>query len=128
MNLRNATIRRKNRKGLCMEPFCRNRKQRGNYCFKCIKRKYNKKNPVRYAYHNLKSHAKARGKEFAISFIEFKKFAIQTNYINKKGRGALGYTIDRINPNKGYTIANIQILSNRNNVKKHHLEKSICPF
>lgn len=42
-----------------------------------------------------------------------------TNYMNGKGTGSTGYHIDRIDERKGYFKNNIQVLSNRENVKKY---------
>jgi hypothetical protein len=87
-------------------------------CWACIKRDYREKHPVKAAYQNLKSSAKRRGKTFDLTFEQFKEFAIKTEYIYKKGRSAESYHVDRINPDKGYTLDNIQVLTNRSNVLK----------
>lgn len=78
-----------------------------------------KKNPIRAAYLDLKNNAKRRGKDFKLTFEQFKQFCIKTKYIDVKGRGKESYHIDRIDENKGYTIDNIQILTNSQNVKKY---------
>jgi len=83
-------------------------------------RRYRKNNPIQDSYQNLKSNAKRRGIEFTISFEYFKKFAIETEYIFGKGRSRNSYTIDRIDPTKGYIEGNIQVLENHENVKKSH--------
>lgn len=80
---------------------------------------WRKKNPIRSAYTTLKCNAKRRGKVFKLTFEEFKEFAIKTDYINRKGITATSYHIDRIDENKGYTVDNIQVLTNRDNVKKY---------
>lgn len=59
-------------------------------------------------------------KEFKLTFEEFKKFAIETNYIQGKGKNKTSYHIDRIDETKGYTIDNIQVLTNSENVKKYN--------
>lgn len=89
-------------------------------CSACITRKYRANNPIKAAFQNLRANAKRRGKIFSLSFEDFKEFAIQTEYITKKGRTKEGYTIDRINPAEGYTKENIQVLTNSENVKKQH--------
>jgi hypothetical protein len=103
----------------CKTPNCRNEPRKGRrVCSTCDVRKYREKYPILAAYNNLKHNAKRRGKEFELTLEQFTKFAIETEYINKKGRNKTGYTIDRINPNLGYTINNIQVLTNSQNVKK----------
>jgi hypothetical protein len=81
--------------------------------------RWRKANPLRYAYQNLKGNAKRRGKVFDLTFDEFKQFAVKTEYIGKKGRTAESYHVDRIDPARGYTINNIQVLTNSENMRKH---------
>lgn len=82
-------------------------------------RKWRKENPIKAAYANLKANAKRRGKEFTITIEQFRQFCQQTDYIKRKGRRATCYHVDRIDETKGYTIDNIQALSNRDNVRKY---------
>lgn len=96
-------------------------------CLNCKNKRYREKNPFQYSYNNLKSHAKARGKYFDLTFEEFKKFAIETDYINKKGIGKNSLHIDRIKEYEGYTKNNIQVLENHLNVKKYVNFISIGP-
>ena len=77
------------------------------------------KNPIRAAYLQLKSNAKRRGKGFSLTLDQFKRFCVKTKYINVKGVNAESYHIDRIDETKGYSIDNIQLLTNRENVKKY---------
>jgi heterodisulfide reductase subunit C len=89
-------------------------------CYKCISRKYRENNPIQSSFQNLKTNAKRRGKEFTLTFNEFKKFAIETNYIFGKGRSKTSFHIDRIDEILGYCITNIQILTNSENTKKYN--------
>lgn len=75
--------------------------------------------PDKYAYKNLKTNAKRRGKEFSLTFEEFIEFAIKHNYIAGKGITKTGLHIDRIDNRKGYTIDNIQVLTNSENIRKY---------
>lgn len=79
-----------------------------------------KKNPVKYAFFNLKKSAKRRGKEFTITYEDFEKWATEVDLIKKHGKTAISYHIDRIDNSKGYTPDNIQLLTNSDNVKKEH--------
>ena len=74
---------------------------------------------MRYAYCTLKANAKRRGKEFSLTFDQFKKFAIETNYLRGKGKQSTSYSIDRIDNERGYTIDNIMIMSLADNSRKH---------
>ena len=73
---------------------------------------------MRAAFLNLKSNAKRRGIPFTISFDYFKKFCYKTDYIAGKGRRSDGFSIDRINNDKGYIPGNLQVLSFIDNCKK----------
>ena len=99
---------------------CGNKARKGRRkCNTCISREWRKNNPIKAAYHNLKSNAKRRGKDFDLTFEQFKLFVIKMDYIRLKGIKAECYHIDRIDENKGYSIDNIQLLTNSDNVKKY---------
>ena len=55
-----------------------------------------------------------------MTFEQFKDFCIKTEYLTKKGITKYGYGIDREDENGGYTIGNIQLLTNTENVKKKY--------
>jgi len=74
---------------------------------------------MRSAYNNLKQNAKRRGKDFQITFDDFEVFCVKSNYIAGKGRGAESFHVDRINEDLGYTIDNLQVLTNSENVRKY---------
>lgn len=115
-------------KNKCITPYCRNDKPPGrNICFKCRHKKYKAKYPERYFYYLLKSNAKRRGHNFELTLKEFQKFCQETDYLNKKGKNKNSASIDRINPNKGYSYNNIQILSLSENTKKKYSDKEL-PF
>jgi len=75
-------------------------------------------NPIKYAYQTLKDNAKRRGKPFDLTLEQFEAFSIETKYIIGKGRTPTSLHIDRINEDGGYTMDNIQILDNSENIKK----------
>ena len=87
-------------------------------CSTCISRKYRLEYPVESSYQNLKQNAKRRGKVFELTLKQFKEFCVKTNYIQNKGVTKESYHIDRIDENIGYTIDNLQVLTNTQNVKK----------
>jgi hypothetical protein len=80
---------------------------------------WKKANPLRYAYQSLKDNAKRRGKAFELTFEQFKDFCIKSEYGTKRGRFANSFHIDRRDENGGYTIDNIQALTNGENVRKY---------
>lgn len=91
-------------------------------CATCSSQKYRSKDPMRYAYNNLKHNVyRRKGRAwFYLTFEEFKEFAIETHYIGRKGITKVGYHIDRIDDEMGYFIGNIQPLTNVLNLAKRY--------
>lgn len=85
------------------------------------------KNPLKHAYNTLKANAKRRGKYFDLTFEQFKQFAVRVDYLSKKGRGANSYHVDRREEPGGYTLSNMQLLTNSENVKKFAAFKNRDP-
>lgn len=108
---------------MCDVPYCRNKPRPGRRkCDTCQSREKRKNNPLRYAYDALRANCKRRKGLgfFELTFEEFSRFAIETNYIAGKGRTKLSYTIDRIDNTMGYFIGNIQILTHSENSRKRN--------
>lgn len=104
----------------CSTKYCRKpAATQKTKCHACRKAEWKKNNPIRAAYCNLRTNAKRRGKEFTITFEEFEKWCEETQYMFGKGRTATSYTIDRIDPERGYSIDNIRVLTNSENVRRH---------
>ena len=82
-------------------------------------RRYRERNPVAYAYSNLKQNARRRGKDFSLTLAEFEEFCTATNYLKGSGRSATCYHVDRIDETKGYSRDNIQLLTNAENSRKY---------
>ena len=76
------------------------------------------KHPMKAAYQTLKYNAKRRGKEFTITYEEFKLFAFKTHLLTRRGVKSTSYSVDRIDNNKGYIEGNIQCLPLGKNVQK----------
>lgn len=103
----------------CHTPRCKNSKAPGNkICHSCISKKFRANNPEMACYKALKCNAKRRGKDFKLSFNQFKIFCRKTDYLAGKGRSKESFTIDRINNDKGYTMGNIRLLSKTENCSK----------
>ena len=104
----------------CATKYCVNKKMSDrSICGKCNSRKYRENNKIKAAFQNLRANAKRRGKEFILTFNEFEIWAIETEYIIGKGRSKHSFHIDRIDESKGYSIDNIQVLTNSENKKKY---------
>lgn len=72
-------------------------------------------------WHYKKHNARKKGIGFNLLFLYFLNFCRRTNYSVLRGNGSADMTIDRIDNLKGYTDDNIQMLSNRDNVRKYFM-------
>lgn len=103
----------------CKTPRCRNdRAKHKTVCHTCNSRIFRENNPVKAAFFNLRQNAKRRGHVFTITFEDFKKFCRKTKYMAGKGRTKDSFSIDRINPAKGYEPGNLQLLTVSENSSK----------
>lgn len=103
----------------CSIKRCFNIATQGSLCAKHHIAKWRMENPLKAAFTNLRENAKRRGKEFDLTFEQFCAFAIRTGYMKKKGRWAESWHIDRKEETLGYTIDNLQVLTNAQNVRKY---------
>ncbi len=111
-------------KGKCKTLYCRNLSYgKGNFCSKCLKRKWAQTHPIEYTFANLKQNAKRRGKEFSLTIESFTQWCIENNYIELKGRLSGSMTIDREKENEGYHAWNLKIRTNADNIRKMHAHK-----
>lgn len=118
-------------KSKCCAYRCKNeRAVRDRFCHRHRKMYFKINNPQKYTYNVLKNNAKRRGKSFELTFAEFQKLCEETGYMDSKGRTANAATLDRKDPNKGYTYDNIRVISNSLNVAKGNMERHgyECPF
>jgi hypothetical protein len=106
----------------CKTPDCRgmvaSKRCKSNKCAKCKWIIWVDKNPLRAAFKTVRNHAKERGKEFSLTFDQFKRFAEKTDYIRRKGKTSLSLQIDRIRNDGPYAIWNIQAITLRENTRK----------
>ncbi len=91
-------------------------------CNTCRSRKWNAKNPIRKAWHNLKRSAKKRNYPFELPYENFYAFAVSTGYDKNRGRTKEAMVIDRINNDQGYTMTNIQVITKSSNSTKYWKE------
>lgn len=116
---RGVAIKNGAARGLCCELRCKNSRRKDRLrCHTCESRRKRAKNPMRAAFRSLKDHAKARGILFRLSFVTFRKFALRSDYLNRRGNGKHCLTVDRIKNDKGYTPSNIQPLTREANSMK----------
>ena len=107
----------------CDTKNCDNRvKGKVSICPTCKTRLWRKKNPMKAAYGALRDNARRRGKQFELTFEQFKQFCVKTSYMKKKGITRTCYHIDRIREEEGYTIGNIQLLTNIENLRKYRTQ------
>lgn len=121
---------KKRGKGQCMVVGCFNlgekdprRKKRTSLC---VKHRYEQQianSPCRHCYRHLKGSAKRRNKVFTITFEYFEQWCAETGYIEKRGRKAGYFTVDRIDDTKGYEPGNLQIMEHTANTRKQYIDK-----
>lgn len=104
---------------LCTKCNVNERQKRSSMCNHCRYLHEKETDPIGQAYRRLKSHAKQRGKEFTITKEEFSQFCVKSEYLQRKGIQKECYHIDRIDEMKGYSLDNIQVLTNSENIKKY---------
>lgn len=111
----------------CLTKYCRRRAPRHRrLCNTCRCGAYAASNPDRIAFLNLKKSAKRRGHEFNLTIEEFRAFAGKYDYLNKRGRHATGYTVDRVRSWEGYHARNLQALTNSANKAKDIAERRLA--
>ncbi|MBA9076096.1 hypothetical protein [Rufibacter quisquiliarum] len=59
---------------------------------------------------------------------EFTKFCYETDVLHGRGRTATSYHIDRIDDTKGYTLDNIQVLTNAENIGKENRRRKVIAY
>ena len=126
MGMKVLIIDKKKSKGLCVAYRCgRKPHTKDRFCPKHSKRYQKEENPIEYTFAALKQNAKRRGKDFSLTIDQFKQFCRETDYIELKGKLGSSASIDRVKPDKGYSLDNIQILSLSQNSSKG---VGNCPF
>ena len=87
-------------------------------CPKCSAKQWRERNPIRYAFHKLRSRAKERGHSFTLTFEHYHKLVLESGYLERKGKTASSLSIDRIDATKGYEDGNIQVMTLAENSRK----------
>jgi hypothetical protein len=99
--------------------------KKGGLCHKHFARKRREEDPVGARFTQFRINAKNRNKHFDITLQQFRDFCKKTGYCIEKGKRGQNATIDRKINSIGYTIENIQLLTNKQNASKG---TSDCPF
>lgn len=90
------------------------------YCARCSSRLDRVNHPLKYTYRRLRASAVRRKLSFDISYGEFYLYCQEHNYYSRSAKFcAETLTFDRIDPEKGYSIANIQIVTQSVNAKRN---------
>ena len=106
----------------CSKKYCGRPAKQGALCYKHWSEKWRNENPLKYAYYNLKSNARRRNHSFDLTLDQFDTFCKATDYLKLKGRYKSRMTIDRIDSSKGYSLDNIQMMKQSDNIKKRWVE------
>jgi len=112
----------------CTEKYCRNRRAKNRtLCSKHRSRWFKKMHPMRYHFNLLRCGARRRGIEFTLTFERYEQLAKESDLQNNRGHAASSLSVDRIDPNKGYTDDNIRICTISENSAKCN-RMAWCPW
>lgn len=117
-------LRDKPRRNTCKVAHCGRRPKGRPVCDRCRKLVSRANAPDKDAFNNLRSSARRRGIPFHLTFGEFVAFAMEHDYLTRKGRASLAAQIDRIENDVGYESGNIQILTASENVAKENRRRA----
>ena len=114
------TAAKKAREGICKHWGCSRlvRSEGRRDCNTCNARKKRLKNPVMYAFKNVRDSANKRNIPFNLTFEQFKEFDRQTGYVDSCGKQSEDLTIDRIDSSKPYEFGNIRAITWLENCSK----------
>lgn len=128
----------KKKEGLCHTTYCRNpvyyecRRIPGTgrtrmvthvRCTKCKTRRWRVNNPLKWAYKNLRDHARQRKVGFTLTLAHFGEVCEASGYLLLRGAEGHHMHIDRIDACLGYEDGNIQVLTCSENVAKGNRER-----
>lgn len=114
-------LARKRARGLCRHYRCKRvARPRALDCETCCSRKTRMRNPVRYAFKNLKSSAAKRDIAFELTYAEFAGWAAKHDYIARRGKLDDSLSVDRIETNGPYALWNIRPLGYLDNCSHKH--------
>ena len=97
-------------------------------CRTCETRAWRAAHPARAAYDTLRTHARQRGKVFALTLAQFLAFAEQTGYVEGKGIEPHSLSVDRTDPTRGYEPGNLGCLTLADNSAKAWYDRKGIPW
>lgn len=113
-------LKQKVKHGFCQAYGCSRVSPGRTLCHTHRTQKRREADPIRYSYEARKHNAKRRGKPFTITLEYYREFCHAVNFIGlKRGRHGDSYTVNCIINELGYVPGNLQMLTNRDNVKKY---------
>lgn len=112
-------------KNNCHTKYCRKPQQHGYFCYACKKREWRATHPLQDAFYNLRHSARRRDIPFLLSLVDFQTLSCRYDYLNRRGKQAHSFTVDRIDSSKGYALENLRVISNSDNVAKGNRERAL---
>lgn len=85
--------------------------------------KWRAENPIKSQFNTLRDSARKRRIEFSLTFEQFKTLCLSTNYHEEAGCEAHCLQIDRVDPSKGYSIDNVEVITCSENTAKGNRER-----
>ncbi len=123
-------LKTKPRAGVCLVDGCgrpqpnkAHGKKAGKVCPACLIRRWRANNPALSSFNQLKVSARRRGKEFTLTFEEFRGWCLNNGYLDGRGRLRDSLHVDRHDDSKGYNLENIRVLTNRENILKEQARR-----
>lgn len=114
----------KKKRRVCVSYRCRRKAKDGSRCHTCVSRLKRIRNPLYYAYENLKSSARKRHIPFLLTRSEFAAFCEEHGYLEKRGKEPTSMSIDRKDTKGPYSKDNIRPLGYFDNVS-HKFETPV---
>ena len=110
-------------KGKCYAARCSNScRPKDTYCPRCQARRYKILWPARYAYYKLRWSAIRRRIDCSLTLEDWELFWEENDLGSSYGKTGSSLTVDRIDAAKGYSLQNIQVLTNEENGRKGRIE------
>lgn len=106
----------------CCAYACTNKPapRQAGLCYKHYQRKRRLLDPIAFRYNQWRQKCKQRKKPNNVSLQQFRDFCKETGYLIVKGKRGKNATIDRPNNLQGYTLENMDLLTNMQNIRKYH--------
>ena len=83
---------------------------------------------MHYSFNKLRNRAKERGHAFHLTYEQYEQFALSSGYAERKGKTAESFSINRIDPERGYEVDNIECITLSENSSCHNKLPEDYPF